>query len=128
DGSCVGAMTKVVQGFDEAVEVEAFGLIVAIEWAKALRHQAIVIELDNNIIVQTVHSGRYPRNYWGNLVRSGGDYLRENTHIVLQWVRRSGNKVAYFLARWAEAEPNKHWVDYLPPHIVGHIQKDMLPP
>ncbi|MCI50681.1 ribonuclease H protein, partial [Trifolium medium] len=65
DGSCVGAMTKVVQGFDEAVEVETMGLLAAIEWIKTLRQQTIVIETDNRTIVQTLQHGRYPRNYWG---------------------------------------------------------------
>ncbi|PNY00367.1 hypothetical protein L195_g023647, partial [Trifolium pratense] len=97
--TCVEAMTKVVQGFDEAIEAEAMGLLAAIEWTKTLHQQTILIESDNSTVVQALRNEQYPRNYWGQMIRSGGDYVRE---ISVQWIKRSGNKAAHYLARWAE--------------------------
>jgi hypothetical protein len=53
--------------------------------------------------------------------------MESNTQISVTWVKRSKNVVAHKLAGWASVEPNRRWTNSLPPHIVKHIQTDMLP-
>jgi ribonuclease HI len=149
DGRLVGAKTKVVHGFDKAIEAEALGLKAAIELvdffrdcrntieidaaidsAEQFRKRRIIIEMDNKVVIEAVQSGKYPRTYWGKIARNGGDYIRRDTQTTIQWVRRNGNKAAHEIARWARIEPNKTWVENfasLPPPFVNHIQKDMMP-
>jgi hypothetical protein len=149
DGRLVGAKTEVVHGYDKAIEAEALGLKAAIEfvdWFRDCRNttemdvevgsvdqfrkRRITIEMDNKGIVEAIQNGKYPRTYWGKLARNSGDYIRGDNQININWVRRNGNKAAYEFARWASLEPNKIWAGNfasLPPPVVNHIQKDMMP-
>jgi hypothetical protein len=129
DGRLVRAKTKVVHGFDKAIEAEALGLEVAIEFVDffkdrrntmemdatndlvdQFRKRRIIIEMDNRVVVKAVQSGKYPRTYWGKIARNDGDYIRGDTQTTINWVCRNGNKAAHEIARWAKIEPNKTWV------------------
>jgi ribonuclease HI len=121
DGRVVGARTKVVRGFDDAVEAEAMGLEEAIEFVKIYRNHTIIIEMDNLSVVNAVNRRCYPHRYWGQIARKGEEFLRVNTQVTLQWVNRNSNKPAHNFARWARVEPNKTWTDNLPPNIVNSI-------
>ncbi|CAJ2639734.1 unnamed protein product [Trifolium pratense] len=131
DGSLVGAATKVVRGLNEAIEAEAMGVVEAIMFLTEFQNGSVIIETDNASIVKAIHRRSYPRLYWGMLARKIREAMEENPKISIQWVNRNKNTVAHVLANWAEVEPNKIWLDNLPPppppHIVGHIQKDMMP-
>ncbi|PNX83840.1 hypothetical protein L195_g039889, partial [Trifolium pratense] len=69
DGSWVGAATKVVRGHSEVVEAEAMGIAAAIESLDRVEHRSVIIEMDNESVVKAVLCRRYPRLYWGQLVR-----------------------------------------------------------
>ncbi|KAK2381221.1 hypothetical protein QL285_068845 [Trifolium repens] len=131
DGKLVGARTKMVYGVDEAIEAETLGLDEAIEFVALYKDRKIIIEMDNSEVVKVVHKNRYPRRYWGQIVRRGGEYIRANpTTTSLQWVRRTENEAAHQMAKWAEIEPNRTWVDNYPPptphtHIVALIQNEI---
>jgi ribonuclease HI len=125
DGGCVGAATRDVWGLTEAIEAEAMGLAIAIEFLKGFQHQEVIIELDNQLVVNTVINRSYPRKYWGNLARSSEHFFSENPNCSICWVRRSGNVVAHHLARHAAVEPNSTWVGFAPLCIANHIQKDV---
>jgi ribonuclease HI len=125
DGGCVGAAMRDVWGLMEAIEAEAMGLAIAIEFLKGFRYQEVIIELDNQTVVNLVINRSYPRKYWGNLARSSAKFLSENPKISIRWVRRAGNEVAHYLARHVAVEPNSTWVGFAPPCIAIHIQKDV---
>jgi ribonuclease HI len=120
DGKLVGARTKLVCGIDDAIEAEARGLDEAIEYATLFNDRKIIIEMDNSEVVKVVQRNRYPRRYWGQIVRRSGKYIKANSNtMTLQWVRRTGNEAAHQMAKWAEIEPNRSWDDNypsLPPH------------
>ncbi|MCH98433.1 ribonuclease H protein, partial [Trifolium medium] len=104
DGSCVGAATRVARGMVSAVEAEAQGLVEAIDLLAQIPHQAAIIELDNQIVVQSVLRRRYPRTCWGSLARKSGEFLENNPQISICWIKRTGNTVAHHMARWAAIE------------------------
>jgi ribonuclease HI len=117
DGKIVGARTKLVYGVDEAIEAEALGLDEVIEFATLYKDRKIIIEMDNSEVVKAIQRNRYPRRYWGQIARRGGDFIRANPSTSsIQWVRRTGNEAAHQMAKWAEVEPNKTWVDNYPPN------------
>jgi ribonuclease HI len=109
----------------EAIEAEAMGLVIAIEFLKGFQYQEAIIELDNQTVVKSVINQSYPRKYWGNLAKSSTKFLSENPNVSIQWVRRASNEVAHHLARHAAVEPNSTWIGFAPLCIAKHIQKDV---
>jgi ribonuclease HI len=111
DGRLVGARTKVVEGFDAAIEAEALGLEAAVEMADLFRERKVIIEMDSSMVVKAVQRNRYPRHYWGQIARKGGYYIKANPNMTIQWVRRTRNEAAHQMAKWAGIEPNMTWFD-----------------
>jgi ribonuclease HI len=124
DGSCVGAATREVWGLSEVIEAEAMGLYKAVEFLKGIQQRDVIIELDNQVVVKAINDRNYPRKYWGQLARFG-EFLSENPRSSIRWTRRTGNRVAHFLASQAAKEPNATWMGFAPPCINNHIQKDV---
>jgi ribonuclease HI len=124
DGSCVGATTREVWGLSEVIEAEAMGLYKAVEFLKGIQQRDVIIELDNQVVVKAINDRNYPRKYWGQLARFG-EFLSENPRSSIRWTRRTGNRVAHFLASQAAKEPNATWMGFAPPCINNHIQKDV---
>ncbi|GAU39202.1 hypothetical protein TSUD_270460 [Trifolium subterraneum] len=128
DGSWVGAATKVVEGIEDVAAAEAMGVMEAITSALLIHQGPIIIENDNEVIMKAINLKKFPRLLWGQLAKQIRVLIDANPQLSIQWVGRNRNTVAHVIAEWAEVEPNKTWVDNLPPHIVGHIQRDMMPP
>jgi ribonuclease HI len=125
DGSCVGAVTRVRQGSDCVLLAKALGLQEAMELIKRRNLQNTIIELDAKAIVDAVHGEKRARTQWGTITAQCAKWVKENEGISVSWTRRSGNKVAHELAKWAGIEPNREWETNLPYCIIQHIQNDM---
>jgi ribonuclease HI len=125
DGNHVGAATRVRKGTDCVLLAEAMGLQEAMDIADRWQLQNTIIELDAKVIVDTIHSGRNPRTNWGCITTRCREWLKEKQNITVVWTKRSGNNVAYELAKWAAIEPNKDWGILAPYCILLHIQKDV---
>jgi hypothetical protein len=131
DESWVGAATRVVQGIDKPVEVEARGIIEAVNYLAIFQPATVIIETDNNMVVKAVQTRQFNMHYWGHIARKIRETMDENPNLSISWVNRAKNVVAHYLAKWAEVEPNKTWTNNLPlPHIVALVINDMenLPP
>ncbi|KAK2393328.1 Polynucleotidyl transferase, ribonuclease H superfamily protein [Trifolium repens] len=132
DGSWVRAATKIVQGVDEPVEAEARGIREALIYLASLQTATVIVESDNQMVVKAIQNRRFNRKYWGHLAREIRETLDESPNLSICWANRNKNVVAHSLAKWAEVEPNKTWINNPPPppHIVTLISKDMenLPP
>jgi ribonuclease HI len=125
DGSCVGAMTRIRQGSDCVLLAEAMGLQEAMEMIKRKKLQRTIIELDAKAIVDAVCSEKKARTPWGIITYQCAKWVKENEGISVSWTRRSGNRVAHELAKWADTEPNREWETNFPLCIHQHIQNDM---
>ncbi|PNY12731.1 hypothetical protein L195_g009367 [Trifolium pratense] len=66
---CVGAVTKVIKGSDDATLAEPMGLLKALNWVKTLHLTRVVIEMDAAVIVQAIHMNSFPRTRWGQLAK-----------------------------------------------------------
>jgi ribonuclease HI len=75
----------------------------------------ITIEMDAKTIVDSARKKTYPRFYWGKIARNCGDVMNRKPNVSIRWVRRTGNKVAHSLAKWAILEPNQDWASVVPP-------------
>jgi ribonuclease HI len=126
DGSYLGAATKMVRA-RLAIEAEAMGLESALAWLDRFQDKNVIIGMDAKMIVQAVKTKRYPRDYWERIARRCGGILNGYPNVSLNWIRRTGNRVAHNLARWAAIEPNSEWNNIVPPQIAIHIQNDMRP-
>ncbi|KAK2374342.1 Ribonuclease H superfamily protein [Trifolium repens] len=125
DGRCVGAVTKVLKGTDDATEAEAMGLLEAIIWAKSQQYDKVIFETDAEVIVTAIRNKAFPRTNWGQIAKRCSRVLSFNDDYTTSWVRRDKNYAAHTLARWAVVEPNKHWTNSFPLCILNHVQKDM---
>jgi ribonuclease HI len=124
DGYCLGAATCVVKA-RTTTEAEARGLEAVLRSIQRFAENTIIIEMDSSLVVKAVQTKVYPRVYWGSIARNGGDLLSKFPNVSVIWGRRTGNKVAHCLARWAFSAPNDSWLTHVPPHVVSHIQTDM---
>ncbi|GAU34369.1 hypothetical protein TSUD_217090 [Trifolium subterraneum] len=125
DGRCVGAVTKVMQGLNDATLAETQGLFEALNWIKTKGLSKIVIEMDAEVVVRAIQKRIFPRSRWGKLAKSCARDFEKDALLSISWVRRNGNKAAHELARWALYEPNMYWDENYPHCIHPHIQKDM---
>jgi ribonuclease HI len=126
NGDWISAATKVTHGIEMAIEAEARGIMEAIGDLNHMQQQKIIVESDNSSVVKAIQNRAYPRSYWGWIARKIRETMDNNPQISITWAKRSRNTVAHKIAEWAVVEPNKSWSDFLPPHIVTHIQKDMF--
>ncbi|GAU41426.1 hypothetical protein TSUD_26060 [Trifolium subterraneum] len=125
DGRCIGAVTKVMQGLNDATLAETQGLFEALNWIKTKGFSNIVIEMDAEVVVRAIQKRIFPRLRWGKLAKSCARDFDKDALLSINWVRRNGNKAAHELARWALYEPNMYWDENYPRCIHPHIQKDM---
>jgi ribonuclease HI len=125
DGSCAGAGTKVLKGYDDAAMAEATGIFEALKWVESQQLNSIIFESDAANIVKALQTRSIPRNQWGQIARKCVRILDTNPNFSIQWVQRNGNSVAHTLARWALVEPDKTWQNIGPSCIWTHTQKDM---
>jgi hypothetical protein len=62
DGDWVEATTRFVEGIEEAIEAEAREILEVVEDLHRFTHGDVIIESDNNTVVTTIQSQRYPRS------------------------------------------------------------------
>ncbi|MCI67633.1 hypothetical protein A2U01_0088892, partial [Trifolium medium] len=67
------------------------------------------------MVVDALKTKVYPRAYWGKIAQKGGELLQKHPNVCVSWVGRVGNRVAHNLAKWALVEPNKEWLNIVPP-------------
>ncbi|XP_045831560.1 uncharacterized protein LOC123922948 [Trifolium pratense] len=124
DGSAVGAATRVHNGVADAATGEAMGLNDAMDWVEKLGEHKVIFELDSQIIVKAVKEKAMIRKGWGCVTRRCKRFLEVNPEANIRWVPRAANKAAHELAKWADHEPNREWLNTTPPCIWSLIQKD----
>jgi ribonuclease HI len=106
---------------------ETLGLSEAIQIIHDQHLRNVIIEMDAQRVVQAVNNKTFPRAQWGQLARHCARAINNSDNVKLQWVSRQGNEAAHALARWANQEPNRFWVENFPICIIPHIQNDMAP-
>ncbi|CAJ2655037.1 unnamed protein product [Trifolium pratense] len=78
DGSCVAAVTKLVNGSDEAIFAEALGQLEVVESIERLQIQMVAVEMNAEAIV-VVTKQKCRRNYCGIVVKRCIQVLDRNT-------------------------------------------------
>ncbi|CAJ2661746.1 unnamed protein product [Trifolium pratense] len=124
DGSAIGVATRAHKGNADVITGEAFGLMDAIEWIERMGERKVIFELDAQIVVNAVKEKSVIRRSWGCITRRCKTFLQNNPNSSIEWVPRVKNRTAHEIAIWAESEPNKEWIDNIPPCILPFIQKD----
>ena len=91
----------------------------ALVFAQELDIDAFVLERDLEVVINTLHSKEALFSSFGHLLESAKSMLGSSTCINFSHVRRSGNKIAYNLARHARnVRGLSVWVEDVPPHLV----------
>jgi ribonuclease HI len=114
DGICLGAAIRIVQARN-ALEAEAKGLEEVLRSILRFSNHEIIVEMDSSTVVNAIQKKDYPRVYWGSIAINGGNLLCNLPNVSVCWGRRTGNKVAHLLARWAFNQPNSGWLTSVPP-------------
>ncbi|MCH82290.1 ribonuclease H protein [Trifolium medium] len=125
DGRCIGAVTKVVEGSDDATLAETRCLFEALQWIQSRQFSRVVVEMDDALVVKAIQQSSFPRSGWGQIAKACSRVFSESGTMQIKWVCRKFNIVAHNLARWAFVEPNREWVDVFPNCILGQLQKDL---
>jgi hypothetical protein len=79
----------------------------------------VLFESDKCIVISLINSeGSNPRNYVGNVVWGINCNKRLFRSCGFRHINRDANRVAYSLALLAHDEPNKVWLEEVPPQLV----------
>ncbi|KAL8149967.1 hypothetical protein AgCh_006834 [Apium graveolens] len=106
---------------------EAIGIKEALSWVKSQAVQPVIVETDCLSVVEAIRCSTVNLSYLGRVVEEcKGQLVKElkNRLVVLNFVKRSANKVAHFLARQNSSIADRIWYDgdsYPELHRVMHI-------
>lgn len=90
---------------------EAIGIKEALSWVKNKIEQPVTIETDCLTVVQAIRCSSVNLSYLGRIVDECKSLVNElkNRHVALNFVKRSANKVAHFLARHNSSIADRQW-------------------
>ena len=99
--------------------VEAMAVARALVFAQELGITEFVLEGDSVVVINSLRSKEASFSSFGHLLELAKSMLGSSTCINLSYVRRSGNKIAYNLARHARnVKGLSVWVEDVPPHLA----------
>ncbi|XP_074378327.1 uncharacterized protein LOC141719860 [Apium graveolens] len=110
-GDLVEAVSSCKQGIVDPVLAEAIGVREALSWVKERGWQVVDLETDCLALIQAIRCSTINLSYLGRVVdecRSLLLLLKER-QITLNFVKRSANKVAHFLARQSSSIADRIW-------------------
>jgi ribonuclease HI len=125
DGSTAGAATWFHFELENANFGEALGFNDALDMVEKMQVYFVIFELDSQVVVKVVSSPDLVRKPWGFIARRYKLFLQSHPNSSICWVNSSKNRAAHQLARWAEFEPNKEWINSCAVCIKPYIQKDI---
>ena len=99
--------------------VEAMAVARALVFAQELGITEFVLEGDSEVVINSLRSKEASFSSFGHLLEFAKSMLGSSTCINFSHVRRSGNKIAYNLARHARnVKGLSVWVEDVPPHLA----------
>lgn len=115
------------KGFNDPAAAEAFGVYLAMELAYHCGFLDVQFESDNERIIQILtRKKNSPNSYVGNIIKGIRLRMGKFRRVTFSHVGRKGNGPAHKLAQYALAEPNKVWLEDIPPCIVQEVHWDMF--
>lgn len=119
-GLVMASGTWLRPGFPCAATAEAWGVYQAMVFAHDCGFARVQFECDNEGVMKKLNGTRDDqRNYLGSILDSIFTFQSYFRHCMFSHVRRSGNKVAHFLAHLAATEPEKVWIEDVPPNAYS---------
>lgn len=121
DGRLVEALSSCKQGCINPELAEAIGIMEALSWVKSKDWQRVVIETDCLVVTQAIRSSSINLSYLGRVIDECKGLLSElgNRKVLLNFVKRSANKVAHFIARHNSSLADRIWRGEMPTQILS---------
>lgn len=98
----------------------AIGIKEALSWIKNEVTQPAIVESDCLVVIQAIRYSTVNLSYLGRIIDECKSLLNDlkNRHAVLNYVKRSANNVAHFLARHNSSIADRHWYGECIPIIL----------
>ena len=90
---------------------EAIGVREALSWIKSKNWPHVIIETDCLVVVQAIRSSYVSLSYFGIVIDECKQHLSDlrGRRVILNFVKRSVNAVAHFLARSTSSLADRSW-------------------
>ncbi|KAM6599952.1 hypothetical protein CsatA_019561 [Cannabis sativa] len=98
-GHLIEARSCSEPGYLDAAVVEAIGIKEALSWIKDKQWQDVQLETDCLVAVQALHSSVPLRSPFGVVIQECKELLVSLKSVQIQFVKRSANKAAHYMAR-----------------------------
>lgn len=110
-GALVEAAAYCKQGTIEPIMAEALGIKEALSWVKKGEYNGVIIESDCLALIQAIRSATVNLSYLGRIVQDCKSMLvsLKERNITLNFVKRSANRVAHYIARTTSSLAERKW-------------------
>ncbi|XP_074352809.1 uncharacterized protein LOC141691960 [Apium graveolens] len=110
-GNVVEAQTKCKQGQVDPEIAEAMRIREALSWVKEKKVGNVVVESDCLVAIQAIRCSNITLSYFGRMVDDCKAMLSQlkQHNVVLNFVKRSANKVAHELVRHSSSIADRNW-------------------
>ena len=110
-GELVEARSSCKQGNIDPVLAEAMGVREALSWVKNKGWYEAVVETDCLAVIQAIRCSSITLSYYGRVLEECKELLSQlkERNIALNFVKRSANQVAHYLARHSSSIADCMW-------------------
>nr|KYP40901.1 hypothetical protein KK1_037727 [Cajanus cajan] len=117
DGSFIKAKSSWQQGFINSQEAKALALLEALTWLSDMGITNAIIETDSKQVVDDVLSSTSIPTEYGHVLRKYQLVLQSHSNLMVRFIRRQTNQVAYTLVRASRFHASSTSFDLIPPCI-----------
>lgn len=111
EGSMLEAKACCKQGSVSPEFAKAIGVREALSWIKSKNWSQVIVETDCLVVVQAIRSSYASLSYFGRVIDECKQHLIDlrGRHVILNFIKRSANTVAHFLARSTSSLADLSW-------------------
>ncbi|XP_012842532.1 PREDICTED: uncharacterized protein LOC105962754 [Erythranthe guttata] len=115
-GMCIKWVTKRIRGRPSVADGEAHAAMLAAELAARHTWRSVILEGDCKTIIDAANEGDFHTYSFGAYLEGIFNLLTSVSHLKFQFVRRSCNRLAHYLASFDSSDCCEG--DSLPPHLA----------
>ncbi|KAJ1423993.1 Ribonuclease H-like superfamily [Sesbania bispinosa] len=112
-GEVLAAATRQTTTFMDPGLAEALGVRIAIEFAKDMYFDKVILQSDCKYVTDMFSSSHLAHSYIGMLVQDCLSLASSFNNFQVMHTRRDGNMCAHHLAKYACSYPDNNWIEVL---------------
>ncbi|KAJ1389060.1 Ribonuclease H-like superfamily [Sesbania bispinosa] len=126
-GEVLAAATRRVSTFPDPGLAEALGIRLAIEFAKDMCFDNVILEYDCKVVTDLFSSSQLAHSYTGMIVQDCLALSVSFRSFQVMHTRRAGNMCAHLLAKYACSYLEDNWIEDIPICIAPALAQDIYP-